>query len=76
MVSVTVSRSFNITCVSLSSDQELRFESVTILFVEDDVGKRYVIARQLRQHGFDIDEAETGQQGLIVGNGHSPTWKR
>ena len=35
-----------------------------ILFVEDDIGKRYVIARQLRQQGFEIDEAETGEQGL------------
>lgn len=35
-----------------------------ILFVEDDIGKRYVIARQLRQVGFEIDEAETGEQGL------------
>lgn len=35
-----------------------------ILFVEDDIGKRYVIARQLRQHGFEVEEAETGKQGL------------
>ena len=35
-----------------------------ILFVEDDVGKRYVIARQLRAAGFDIVEAETGADGL------------
>ncbi|MBA3391842.1 MAG: response regulator [Deltaproteobacteria bacterium] len=35
-----------------------------ILFVEDDVGKRYVIARQLRAAGFHIDEAETGEEGL------------
>ena len=35
-----------------------------ILFVEDDIGKRYVIARQLRQHGFDVQECETGEQGI------------
>ncbi|HZJ63568.1 MAG TPA: ATP-binding protein [Kofleriaceae bacterium] len=35
-----------------------------VLFVEDNVGKRYVIARQLRAAGFDIDEATTGQEGL------------
>ncbi len=35
-----------------------------ILFVEDDVGKRYVIARQLRAAGFDVEEATTGEEGL------------
>jgi signal transduction histidine kinase len=35
-----------------------------VLFVEDDVGKRYVIARQLRAAEFDIVEAETGTDGL------------
>lgn len=35
-----------------------------ILFVEDDIGKRYVIARQLRAAGFDVDEATTGEEGL------------
>jgi two-component system, sensor histidine kinase len=35
-----------------------------ILFVEDDVGKRYVIARQLRAAGFDVEEAATGEEGL------------
>jgi two-component system, sensor histidine kinase len=35
-----------------------------VLFVEDNVGKRYVIARQLRAAGFDIDEAATGEEGL------------
>lgn len=35
-----------------------------ILFVEDDIGKRYVIARQLRQQGFEIEECETGEQGI------------
>lgn len=35
-----------------------------VLFVEDDVGKRYVIARQLRDEGFDITEAATGSEGL------------
>jgi signal transduction histidine kinase len=35
-----------------------------VLFVEDDIGKRYVIARQLRAAGFDIVEAETGADGL------------
>jgi len=35
-----------------------------ILFVEDDVGKRYVIARQLRVAGFDVEEAATGEEGL------------
>jgi signal transduction histidine kinase len=35
-----------------------------VLFVEDDIGKRYVIARQLRAAGFDVDEAATGEEGL------------
>lgn len=35
-----------------------------VLFVEDNIGKRYVIARQLRVAGFDIDEAATGEEGL------------
>jgi signal transduction histidine kinase len=35
-----------------------------VLFVEDDPGKRYVIARQLRAAGFEIVEAETGAEGL------------
>jgi signal transduction histidine kinase len=35
-----------------------------ILFIEDDIGKRYVIARQLRAAGFDIVEATTGAEGL------------
>jgi two-component system, sensor histidine kinase and response regulator len=37
-----------------------------VLFVEDNVGKRYVIARQLRSSGFDIDEATTGHEGLSL----------
>lgn len=35
-----------------------------ILFVEDDVGKRYVIAKHLRAEGFLVDEAGTGAEGL------------
>ena len=35
-----------------------------VLFVEDDVGKRYVIARQLRAADFEITEAGTGAEGL------------
>ena len=35
-----------------------------VLFVEDDIGKRYVIARQLRAAGFDLVEAATGAEGL------------
>src|SRR5262245_58073362 len=35
-----------------------------VLFVEDDVGKRYVIARQLRSLEFEVVEAETGADGL------------
>ena len=35
-----------------------------ILFVEDDAGKRYVISRQLRVAGFDVEEAATGEEGL------------
>jgi signal transduction histidine kinase len=35
-----------------------------VLFVEDDIGKRYVIARQLRAAGFEIVEASTGAEGL------------
>jgi signal transduction histidine kinase len=37
-----------------------------LLFVEDDIGKRYVIARQLRAAGFEIDEAATGEQALAM----------
>ena len=37
-----------------------------VLFVEDNIGKRYVIARQLRGAGFEIDEASTGQDGLAL----------
>ncbi|HEY0480754.1 MAG TPA: ATP-binding protein [Kofleriaceae bacterium] len=37
-----------------------------VLFVEDDVGKRYVIARQLRMTGFQVDEATTGKEGLAL----------
>jgi two-component system, sensor histidine kinase len=37
-----------------------------VLFVEDNVGKRYVIARQLRHAGFDVDEATTGEEGLTL----------
>ncbi len=37
-----------------------------ILFVEDNIGKRYVIARQLRAEGFEIDEAESGEQALAL----------
>ena len=36
----------------------------SVLFVEDDLGKRYVIARQLRAAGFEIVEAATGAEGL------------
>jgi signal transduction histidine kinase len=35
-----------------------------VLFVEDDIGKRYVIARQLRAAEIDVVEAETGSDGL------------
>lgn len=35
-----------------------------ILFVEDDPGKRYVIARQLRGVGFEVTEANTGAEAL------------
>jgi signal transduction histidine kinase len=38
--------------------------SPRILFVEDDIGKRYVIARQLRAEGFDVVEAATGGEAL------------
>jgi signal transduction histidine kinase len=41
-----------------------------VLFVEDNIGKRYVIARQLRGAGFDIDEASTGQDGLALLSPH------
>ncbi len=37
-----------------------------LLFVDDDVGKRYSIARQLRHAGFVVDEAETGAQALAM----------
>ncbi|HEX3476320.1 MAG TPA: HAMP domain-containing sensor histidine kinase [Kofleriaceae bacterium] len=35
-----------------------------VLFCEDDVGKRYVIARQLRAANFEIVEATTGAEAL------------
>jgi signal transduction histidine kinase len=35
-----------------------------VLFVEDDIGKRYVIARQLRAANFEIVEATTGAEAL------------
>jgi signal transduction histidine kinase len=35
-----------------------------VLFVEDDVGKRYVIARHLRAAAFDVVEATTGAEAL------------
>jgi len=41
-------------------------ESPRVLFIEDDVGKRYVIARQLRAVNFDIVEAATGSEGLAM----------
>ena len=37
-----------------------------VLFVEDDIGKRYVIARQLRAAGFEIVEATTGAEALAT----------
>lgn len=36
----------------------------SVLFVEDDVGKRYVIARQLRAAGCTVTEAATGAEAL------------
>jgi two-component system, sensor histidine kinase len=39
-------------------------EKPRVLFVEDDLGKRYVIARQLRGAGFEIIEAATGAEGM------------
>lgn len=35
-----------------------------VLFVEDDIGKRYVIARQLRTMQFEVIEATTGAEAL------------
>ena len=35
-----------------------------VLFCEDDVGKRYVIARQLRAANFEVVEATTGAEAL------------
>jgi two-component system, sensor histidine kinase len=37
-----------------------------VLFVEDDIGKRYVIARQLRAAGFEIVEATTGAEAVAT----------
>lgn len=37
-----------------------------IVVVEDDEGKRYVLTRQLRQHGFEVLEACTAAQGLAL----------
>ena len=42
----------------------MRDKAPRVLFVEDDIGKRYVIARQLRAAGFDITECATGADGL------------
>jgi signal transduction histidine kinase len=39
--------------------------SPRVLFVEDDLGKRYGIARQLRAAGFEVVEAATGAEGLV-----------
>jgi signal transduction histidine kinase len=38
----------------------------SVLFVEDDVAKRYVVARQLRQSGFEVDEVGTGADALAA----------
>jgi two-component system, sensor histidine kinase len=38
--------------------------SPRVLFIEDDLGKRYVIARQLRAANFEVVEAATGAEGL------------
>ena len=38
----------------------------TVLFCEDDIGKRYVIARQLRSAGFHVLEAATGLEALAL----------
>ena len=35
-----------------------------VLFIEDDIGKRYVIARAMRSAGFNVEEATTGQEGF------------
>ena len=35
-----------------------------LLFIEDDAGKRYTIARQLRLAGMVVEEAENGTDGL------------
>lgn len=35
-----------------------------VLVVEDDPAKRYTIVRHLRRNGFEVDEAETGAEGL------------
>lgn len=37
-----------------------------IVIVEDDTGKRYTIARQLRAAGFEIREAATAEQGWLL----------
>jgi CheY-like chemotaxis protein len=36
----------------------------TVLVVDDNVAKRYVISRWLRQAGFEVAEAETGAETL------------
>ncbi len=36
-----------------------------VLVVEDDPAKRYTIVRHLRRNGFEVDEAETGAEGLL-----------
>ena len=35
-----------------------------VLFIDDDNGKRYVLARAMRHAGFGVDEAATGAEGL------------
>ncbi len=37
-----------------------------ILVIEDDLTTREFVARGLREHGFVVDEAEDGHQGLMM----------
>jgi CheY-like chemotaxis protein len=38
--------------------------TVKLLLIEDNIQNRYLTTFLLKQHGFDVIQAETGQQGL------------
>ena len=46
--------------------------AIAILHIDDNEASRYVISRMLRQAGFNISEATTGEQGLQMAAKHKP----